>query len=152
MAKPMLNDAHERFDFDTPVPVVMAPLTGAPVTLAVVRVDVDGGEVIVSGALTAADFASAAQRGCFHLDDEEPSPGWSPSAPVDVVLRLRRPVARAFDDADALVAALLGAAPTPLRATEAWFALEAMQSVAVPGEPDVTTSFGLRTRWADAPR
>lgn len=148
----MLNDAHERFDFDTPVPLVMVPLAGDPVRLAVARVDIDGGEVVVSGALSAAGFASAAQRGCFHLDGEEPAPGWSASVPVDIVLRLRPPLAQGFDDADALLAALLGAAPTPLRATEAWFALEATQSVAVPGEPDATTSFGLRTRWADEPR
>lgn len=148
----MLDDTHERFDFDAPVQVVMAPLIGEPLALAVVRIDVDGGEVIVSGALTAADFASAARRGCFHLDDEEPAPGWSAALPVDIVLRLRPPLAQGFDAADALVAALLGAAPTPLRATEAWFALEATQSVSVPGEPDATTSFGLRTRWADAPR
>lgn len=143
--------SQERFDFDAPVPLVMTPLAGGEVALAVRRVDFVDGEVLAFGSLSTTDFAAAAQRGCFHLDGEAPPDGWSQEVPVDLVLRLRRPVRQELGDAEAVLTALVGPSPTPLRATEAWFALEATQTVAVPGEPDATTSFGLRTRWADEP-
>ncbi len=144
----MLSDDAEVFHLDHPVAITMEPLVGDAVMVTVSRLDV-GARVILFGSTSADGFADAARRGCFHLDDEEPAAGWGDDTPVDLVLRLRSPIAALFSDGDAVFRTLFGEARTPLRATESWLALEATQSVPVPDMLDATAGFGLQTRWAE---
>lgn len=86
--------------------------------------------------------------GAFHLDDEDEPRGFDDDRPVIIRLRLRLPVVALYDDADDLLANLVGDPASPPRHTEAWMATEVSQSTPVPDEPSATVEIGFRTQWA----
>ncbi len=54
-----------------------------------------------------------------------------------------------YADAEALYQEMFTDDESPLCHTEAWLLLEAMQKTEVPGQPEATASFGIRTGWGD---
>jgi hypothetical protein len=120
---------------------------GDPVDIRLSVIDVHG-EVDLRGELAYDDWQRIFSTGAFHLDDEDPPSGWEPGPEIKVVLRLRRPIAATFANADEFVEALFTKPEGPLRHSEAWLMLEATQEVPVPGQPDASAGVGIRTSWA----
>jgi hypothetical protein len=141
------DDTEERYDFDEPPPLALDTPAGAPITLAVSRIDITS-NVILRAAVGTAAFSKIHDHGLFHLEGEPMPNGWDPDDEVELTLRLDADACIAFDDGETLVRALFGPDSTPLRNDSSWYLLEAVQSIEVPGLPDATTEIGLQTRWA----
>ena len=143
---PLSDDA--RYTFEDRPAVALTPLSGPPLSLAVRAVDTDPDRVDLTAELSFADWLHALDVGAFHVDLELGELPDERDRPVEVVITLRAPFTWEFDDADDLVAALFGDAPSPLRHTEAWLLASALQEIEVPDTDGATTSVGFRTRWA----
>lgn len=141
------DDTEERYDFDESPPLDFDTSDGPPMTLAVGRIDITS-SVILRAAVDTTAFATIHDDGLFHLEGEPMPHGWDPDDEVELTLRLDADACAAFDDGETLVRALFGPDSTPLRNDSSWYLLEAVQSIEVPGLPDVTTEIGLQTRWA----
>lgn len=123
------------------------PLEGAPVDLRVLQIDA-AATVELRAEIDTLTWARILAAGMFHTDTLQRPAGWEVERPVSLLLRLRDAVARVHDVADTLIEALAGSEDAASRQTEAWFLLEAYQTLPVPGEEDLTTSIGVRSRWA----
>lgn len=108
-----------------------------------------GRKVELRGQITPETSQRIFATGAFHVDEADDPPGWESDTPIDIILRLRAPLVKLYTDAEELYNELFTDDESPLRHTEAWLLLEAMQEVEVPGQPDATASFGVRTDWAD---
>jgi hypothetical protein len=95
------------------------------------------------------DSKKVFDSGTFHVDDADNPMGWDDMTPIDIIIRLREPIFKLYKDPEALLNDLVNNENSPLRHTEAWLLLEAMQKTEVPGMPGSFASFGVRTDWAD---
>ena len=140
--------ADEDIQFTLDYTASFATFGAGPIDVRILVVNVSD-DVVLSGEVDLETWWRAYNAGAFHLDDEEEPAGWEPGYPVQLVLRLRDPLTRRFDDAEPLLEELVSDESSPLRHSEAWVALEATQEVPVPDMPDATASVGIRTSWAD---
>lgn len=108
-----------------------------------------GRHVDLRGQISAATAQRVLETGAFHVDEVDNPPGWDSDRPVDIVLRLRKPFLKYYADAETLYHEMFSNEESPLRHTEAWLLLEAMQKTEVPDQPGATVSFGIRTDWGD---
>lgn len=123
-------------------------LIAGPIAMRVSLLDV-GERVEMHGKVDVDTANRIFTTGTFHVDEADDPPGWDSGRAIDIVLRLRGPIAATYDDVDDFAIELFKDEDSPLRHTEAWLLLEAMQETEVPGMPDATASFGVRTDWAD---
>ncbi len=111
---------------------------------------IDVGRIVeLRGQITPETSQRIFETGTFHVDEADDPPAWDMDKSIDIVLRLRKPLVKMYSSAEGLYNELFTDEESPLRHTEAWLLLEAMQDVEVPGQPDATASFGVRTDWAD---
>ncbi|MBE2199150.1 MAG: hypothetical protein IAE79_11100 [Anaerolinea sp.] len=108
-----------------------------------------GRNVDLRGQISAATAQRVLETGAFHVDEVDSPPGWDSDTPVDIILRLRKPFLKHYADAEALYHEMFTDDESPLRHTEAWLLLEALQKTEVPDQPEATVSFGIRTDWGD---
>ena len=114
----------------------------------VLKVEVEE-RIHLYGKISIESALSVFKTGTFHVDESDEPMGWESGLPIDIVLRMRNPIAERFSNIEKLTAALLTDETSPLRHTESWLLLEAMQKTEVPGAPGSYASFGVRTDWAD---
>jgi len=140
----------DRYDFAEPVPLQLSTPMGQRLTLSVCRIDVTT-DAIMFANVTIADVRLASEEDWLHVGDELDDIEWF-EGDVELTLRLDRAITAGIADGDTLVEALFGTEPEGfehLRTTDAWFLLEAMQPLEVPGNPNAEMSVGARTHWAN---
>jgi hypothetical protein len=136
-----LADDDVRFRFEREL--VFRTLRGEPLHLQARQLQV-AAQVTLQADASLADWQRLLAAGCFQLDDVAQPPGLAPDRPVRLLLQLRSRVAADFDNADVLLAALLGEDDPQLRQTEAWTAIEATQRLQVPGVEGGWAEIGWR--------
>jgi hypothetical protein len=141
-----MDEDDVRFTLD--YPVTLRSLTADLIEVRVLLIDA-GRKVDLRGQISLATAQRVFETGAFHVDEADDPPGWDDDAPIDIILRLRKPFLKRYADAEALYEEFFTDEESPLRYTEAWLLLEAMQKTAVPGQPEATVSFGVRTDWGD---
>lgn len=142
----MPDDEDVRFTFDHGL--VLRTLGTGTVEVRASEVQVDR-EVRLRATVDVVGWERLYDAGCFHLDDEPAPVGFDADHPVAIELRLRSRVGAAFGDPESLLKSLLNDPMSPLRHTEAWYATEAIQRLAVPGEDGAWVEIGIRTSFAD---
>jgi len=142
----MLADDDVRINLDSKLK--MNTIVVGPIEVRFLSLDI-GNQVIAKAQIDAETARKVLLSGTFHVDDINNLPGWDDQNPIEIVLRLRKPFLKLFQNADELFRNMFTKKDSPLRQTEAWLLHEAMQHTEVPGVPDATTSFGIRTDWAE---
>lgn len=104
-------------------------------------------QIVLFGSISIDMLQSAIQYDAFHLAGETTLPGWDPQQELELVLRLDGQIAQSFASSDDIFLALFQP-DSVLTQAASWYALEAMQHENVPGNPEASTSFGIRTKWA----
>jgi len=117
------------------------------ISVTILRMDVSD-QIILKGLLSVELLALAIKTDAFHLGGETNLPTWETEKEIDLVLKLDEQIAKSFDSTDQLFADLFDE-HSILQKANSWYALEAMQFAQIPGDPDSTTSFGIRTQWAE---
>lgn len=141
------NDETVRFAFEHPV--AFTTLDDRTVEVDVTELVADGAAVVLTGTVPLSSWEELFEAGVFHLDDEPAPAGFEPELPVRLRLRLRRQVITRFAGPEELLHALIGGEDRALLSTEAWFALEAMQRLSVPGQAEGWVDIGIRTSYAE---
>lgn len=144
-------DETVRFTFEHPIAFTTldADQVEVQATELVVDTEVVDPEVELVGTVPLAAWELLFATGAFHLDDEPAPAGFEPQLPVLLRLQLRPAFARRYASPEELLRELLGEEDGPLRGTEAWYALEATQRLAVPGQAEGWVDIGIRTSFAD---
>lgn len=106
-------------------------------------------EVELVGSVSLQTWEWLFATGSFHLDEEPAPAGFEPHLPVLLRLRLRTAIASRYAEPEDLLRSLLGDEAQVLRATEAWYALEATQRLPVPGQAEGWVDIGIRTSFAN---